>query len=100
MTVRRAKGDSESEIVRQVVRRGLLIFLIVCATGTFALLAVFAQFRFGQDNTYHAEFKDVSGLKTGDMVRIAGVEVGKVDDITVRPDLAGTARVVSARRYP
>jgi len=64
----------------------LAVFLVVCVTGTFVLLAVFAQFRFGQDKTFNADFKNVSGLKTGDMVRIAGVEIGKVQDITVRPD--------------
>ena len=64
----------------------LLVFLAVCLIGTLLLVVVFAQFRFGQDRTYDAEFSNVSGLKSGDMVRIAGVEVGKVKDITVRPD--------------
>jgi len=64
----------------------LAVFLVVCTTGTFVLLAVFAQFRFGQDRTFNADFSTVSGLKTGDLVRIAGVEVGKVQEITVRPD--------------
>jgi phospholipid/cholesterol/gamma-HCH transport system substrate-binding protein len=64
----------------------LAVFLVICVTGTLVLLAVFAQFRFGQDKTFNADFSNVSGLKTGDMVRIAGVEVGKVQDITVRPD--------------
>ncbi|MGH7292130.1 MAG: MCE family protein, partial [Myxococcota bacterium] len=64
----------------------LAVFLVICVTGTFVLLAVFAQFRFGQDKTFTADFSNVSGLKTGDLVRIAGVEVGKVGDITVRPD--------------
>jgi phospholipid/cholesterol/gamma-HCH transport system substrate-binding protein len=69
----------------------LAVFLVICITGTFVLLAVFAQFRFGQDKTFAAEFTNVSGLKTGDLVRIAGVEAGKVQDITVRPD--ATVRV-------
>ena len=64
----------------------LAAFLIVCVIGTFVLLTVFAQFRFGQGRTYNAEFSNVSGLKNGDMVRIAGVEVGKVKDIAVRQD--------------
>jgi phospholipid/cholesterol/gamma-HCH transport system substrate-binding protein len=64
----------------------LAVFLVVCVAGTFMLLAVFAQFRFGQDRTFNADFGNVSGLKTGDLVRIAGVEVGKIQDITVRPD--------------
>ncbi|MGH3580993.1 MAG: MCE family protein [Mycobacterium sp.] len=64
----------------------LAVFLVICVTGTFVLLAVFAQFRFGQNKTFTADFSNVSGLKNGDLVRIAGVEVGKVADITVRPD--------------
>jgi phospholipid/cholesterol/gamma-HCH transport system substrate-binding protein len=64
----------------------LAVFLVICVTGTFVLLAVFAQFRFGQGKTFTADFSNVSGLKDGDLVRIAGVEVGKVSDITVRPD--------------
>ena len=41
-------------------------------------MTVFAQFRFQEGKTYNAEFTNVSGLKNGDFVRIAGVEVGKV----------------------
>ena len=69
----------------------LLIFLTACAFGTFALLTVFAQFRFGDNKTYFAEFTNVSGLKSDDMVRIAGVEVGKIENISFNSD--STVRV-------
>src|ERR1700739_1078712 len=69
----------------------LAIFLTVCLFGTFALLTVFANFRFGQNKTYVAEFTDVSGLKTGQFVRIAGVEVGQVKKISINRD--ATVRV-------
>jgi phospholipid/cholesterol/gamma-HCH transport system substrate-binding protein len=69
----------------------LAIFLTVCLLGAFALLAIFAQIRFGQGATFVAEFTNVSGLKKGDIVRIAGVEVGKVQDISVNRD--ATVRV-------
>ncbi len=62
---------------------GLAFFVIVCLTGTFALLAVFSQFRFSGEQPYRAEFSDVSGLVEGDFVRLAGVEVGKVKHISV-----------------
>jgi len=58
-------------------------FLTVCALGVFALLAVFAQLRFGEGKTYQAEFSDISGLKEGDFVRIAGVEVGQVKGVSI-----------------
>jgi phospholipid/cholesterol/gamma-HCH transport system substrate-binding protein len=67
------------------------IFLTVCLLGTFALLTIFANFRFGQGRTYAAEFTNVSGLKTSDLVRIAGVEVGQVKKISVNRD--ATVRV-------
>jgi phospholipid/cholesterol/gamma-HCH transport system substrate-binding protein len=76
--------------LRAVVWR-LGIFLTVCAFGAFSLLTIFAQFRFGSGTTYQAEFSNVSGLKKGNLVRIAGVEVGKVQDISVNPD--ATVRV-------
>lgn len=38
----------------------------------------------GDLDTFHAEFKDVSGLKVGDDVRMLGVQVGKVKDIAVQ----------------
>ncbi|MCX2931792.1 MlaD family protein [Mycobacterium sp. CVI_P3] len=60
-----------------------VIFAIVCTLGTFALLAVFSQFRLAEDQRYRAEFSDVSGLAVGDFVRIAGVEVGKVTTISI-----------------
>lgn len=65
----------------------LTVFLAVCVLGIFALFAVFAQLRFGEKtNAYRAEFVNVSGLEGGDFVRIAGVEVGRVENLTMRED--------------
>jgi phospholipid/cholesterol/gamma-HCH transport system substrate-binding protein len=70
--------------------RGVLWRLVVawgiCLALIFALIAVFGDLRFEKRSSYTAEFANVSGLKTGDFVRIAGVEVGKVTDITVNDD--------------
>lgn len=72
--------------LRGVVVR-LAAFMLVCALALFALMVVFAQFRFGGDaRDYRAEFSNVSGLREGNMVRMAGVEVGKVKDIVVNAD--------------
>jgi phospholipid/cholesterol/gamma-HCH transport system substrate-binding protein len=62
------------------------VFAVACGLATFGLFMVFAQLRFQPETTYNAEFTNVSGLKQGDFVRIAGVEVGKVKRISVRPD--------------
>jgi phospholipid/cholesterol/gamma-HCH transport system substrate-binding protein len=64
----------------------LAIFVVVCGMGIYGLFMVFAQLRFQNEHTYNAEFTNVSGLKQGDLVRIAGVEVGKVKHIAIRPD--------------
>jgi phospholipid/cholesterol/gamma-HCH transport system substrate-binding protein len=70
---------------------GLGIFLTVCLLAAFLLVSIFAQLRFEEGKTYYAEFSNVSNLRTGKLVRIAGVEVGKVQDISINPD--ATVRV-------
>lgn len=59
------------------------VFVLACAVGTFALLAIFAQLRFQEETTYSAEFTNVTGLEEGNFVRIGGVEVGKVKKISI-----------------
>jgi phospholipid/cholesterol/gamma-HCH transport system substrate-binding protein len=70
----------------------LVVFVVVCLLGTFALLAVYAQFRFQEGRTYTAIFGNVSGLANGNFVRVAGVEVGKVTDISVNGDDTASVR--------
>lgn len=64
----------------------LAVFIVVALCGMFALLTVFAQFRFGDSRSFRAVFTNVTGLETGNFVRIAGVEVGKVGDIRLNGD--------------
>ncbi|OBK96604.1 mammalian cell entry protein [Mycobacterium asiaticum] len=67
------------------------VFTVVCLVFTFALIAVFGQLRFDDRSKYYAEFTNISGLKSGNFVRIAGAEVGKVGEINLRRD--GTVRI-------
>ena len=60
----------------------VVLFTAMCLVFMFALVTVFGQFRFDSRITYSAVFTNVSGLKGGNFVRIAGVEVGKVKDMT------------------
>jgi len=69
----------------------LAVYAVVCMIGAFALFAVFAELRFQSEKTYWAQFTNVSGLESGNFVRIAGVEVGKVKNIAIQPD--STVRV-------
>jgi phospholipid/cholesterol/gamma-HCH transport system substrate-binding protein len=55
------------------------------------LLTIFAEFRFTEGKTYSAVFTNVSNMRKNSLVRIAGVEVGKVHSITVNRD--ATVRV-------
>jgi phospholipid/cholesterol/gamma-HCH transport system substrate-binding protein len=72
-----------------VVRLG--IFLSVCLLAAVLLVSIFGQLRFGEGDSYYAEFTNVSNLREGKLVRIAGVEVGKIKTISVNPD--ATVRV-------
>ena len=63
-----------------------VIFTAVGILCVFALFAVFSNLRFDKVNTYKAEFTNVSNMISGSFVRVAGVEVGKVNKISVRGD--------------
>jgi phospholipid/cholesterol/gamma-HCH transport system substrate-binding protein len=67
------------------------LFTAICLVFMFALVTVFGQFRFDSRIAYSAVFSNVSGLKGGNFVRIAGVEIGKVEDLTLNKD--GTVTV-------
>src|ERR1700761_1226601 len=62
------------------------LFTVICLVFTFALIAVFGQVRFEDRTGYQAVFTNISGLKSGNFVRIAGVEVGKVGDLSLHRD--------------
>ena len=67
------------------------LFTAMCLVFMFILVTVFGQFRFDQRASYSAVFTNVSGLKGGNFVRIAGVEVGKVKNLTLHKN--GTVTV-------
>ncbi len=68
----------------------VVLFTVVCLAFVFVLVTVFGQFRFDTRASYSAVFSNVSGLKGGNFVRVAGVEVGKVKDLKLQND--GTVR--------
>lgn len=75
--------------IRAIAR--VVAFTALCLAFMFILVTVFGQFRFESTVAYRAVFTNVSGLKGGNFVRIAGVEVGKVKDMTLHKD--GTVTV-------
>lgn len=80
----------KDNLSRAVTR--LIVFVVVCLFGTFALLAIYAQFRFDEGTTYKAIFSNVSGLENGNFVRVAGVEVGKVTNVAINADTTATVQ--------
>lgn len=62
------------------------IYAAVCLCAVMLVFLIFGQFRFQDEKVYNAHFANVSGLRNGNFVRIAGVEVGKIKKITLQPD--------------
>lgn len=62
------------------------VFGLVMAMLTAFLFFIFGQYRTGSTNAYSAVFADASRLKPGDTVRVAGIRVGTVGAVTLRPD--------------
>lgn len=61
----------------------LIVFLIVTTLATYVLATTISNASYGNTNSYKADFTDASGLQVGDDVRIAGVRVGTVSDISI-----------------
>jgi phospholipid/cholesterol/gamma-HCH transport system substrate-binding protein len=62
------------------------IFAVVMAILTAFLFFIFGQYRTGSTTGYSAVFADVSRLKAGQSVRVAGIRVGTVNSVSLRPD--------------
>ncbi|GHD86946.1 MCE family protein [Streptomyces naganishii] len=88
------------------------LFALVTIAATALLAATIVNVSFTPEDTYHAVFTDVTGLETGDDIRVAGVRVGEVEGIRIkdrtlaevtftvstdRPLFAGTRAVVRYR---
>jgi phospholipid/cholesterol/gamma-HCH transport system substrate-binding protein len=70
--------------------RGMLIkfgiFAAVMSLLTVFLFFTFGQYRTGSTNGYSAVFTDASRLAAGDTVRVAGIRVGTVTDVSLESD--------------
>jgi phospholipid/cholesterol/gamma-HCH transport system substrate-binding protein len=61
-------------------------FGLVMTMLTAFLFFIFGQYRTGTATVYSAVFTDASRLKTGDSVRVAGIRIGTVNSVALRPD--------------
>jgi phospholipid/cholesterol/gamma-HCH transport system substrate-binding protein len=62
------------------------VFATVMAVLTALIFAVFSELRTGASNTYSAVFSDASSIKAGASVRVSGVRVGTVTEVSLQPD--------------
>ena len=70
---------------------------VIMALLTVFLFFTFGQYRTGSTNGYSAVFTDASRLKAGDTVRVAGIRVGTVTDVSLQAGSQGAGRL---RRRP
>jgi phospholipid/cholesterol/gamma-HCH transport system substrate-binding protein len=61
-------------------------FALVMVLLTASLFFIFGQYQTGSTTEYSALFSEVSRLKTGQTVRVAGIRVGTVNSVSLRPD--------------
>ncbi|MBV8350539.1 MAG: MCE family protein [Mycolicibacterium sp.] len=73
------------------------IFAIVMAVLTAFLFFIFGQYTTGSTNGYSAVFADASRLKGGDTVRVAGIRVGTVNSVSLRPDKTALVKFDAGR---
>ncbi|MEH3140662.1 MAG: MlaD family protein [Mycobacterium kyogaense] len=67
------------KITGTALRLGASSLVLLAFTGL--IIVVFGQLRFDRTHDYVARFTNASGIRAGQFVRIAGVEVGKVRDV-------------------
>jgi phospholipid/cholesterol/gamma-HCH transport system substrate-binding protein len=67
---------------------GLALFMVSAIVLTWMVYVTLGRQISGDTNTYTATFSDVSGLHPGDDVRVAGVRVGRVDELELDGTLA------------
>ncbi len=69
------------KITGTAIKLGILWLVLLAFT--VAIIIVFGQVRFNRTTGYSAVFTHVSGLRAGQFVRAAGVEIGKVSKVTL-----------------
>jgi phospholipid/cholesterol/gamma-HCH transport system substrate-binding protein len=74
----------------------LIVFAAVSVVLTTVVVATLLDLDTSPTNRYRAVFANASGLQSGDIVAIAGVEVGKVGAVSLRHDRAVVSFSVNA----
>lgn len=74
-------ANRRQDTLRLIIKLG--IFAGISALLTTVVITSVLDLNLKPSSTYHAVFTNSTGLQNGDTVRIAGVEVGKVNSVTV-----------------
>lgn len=78
----------------------LAVFVVVAVLITTSVFATLLDLKLGQpSNGYHAIFANALGLESGDTVRIAGVEVGKISGVSLDGDRAKVDFTVASSNH-
>ncbi|MDQ6837525.1 MAG: MCE family protein [Actinomycetota bacterium] len=78
----------------------LSIFGFVAIVITLSVIATLLDLKIGQPSgSYHAMFTNASGLQTGDTVRVAGIEVGKVNKVQLKGYQADVAFTLATSQH-
>jgi phospholipid/cholesterol/gamma-HCH transport system substrate-binding protein len=72
---------------------GFSVFMVAALVLTTLVYGTLRRDPGGPTDTYTALFTDVTGLRDGDDVRVAGVRVGRVDSVTLAGDAGDIAEV-------
>jgi phospholipid/cholesterol/gamma-HCH transport system substrate-binding protein len=90
-------GAGARQTAGPLIKFGLFALVTIAATALLA--ATIVNVSFTPKDTYHAVFSDVTGLETGDDIRVAGVRVGEVEGIRIKDrTLAEVTFTVTADR--
>ncbi len=76
------------------------IFGLIMSVLTVFLFFTFGQYRTGSTNAYSAVFTDASRLAAGETVRVAGIRVGTVTDVSLQPDRTVVVEFDADRTIP
>lgn len=80
---RRAVGTRRSLPVLSI---GVVLFTLLAVVSGVAIYSVVTNAAVRDETTYHARFRDVSGLRAGADVQVAGVTVGQVEHLRLADD--------------
>ena len=78
---------------------GLSIFMVCAVAATWLVYVTLRRDVAGRTTPYAAVFTDVYGLRIGDDVRVAGVRVGRVENIELAGDLAEVSFGVQSNQH-